>query len=139
MVYNFIGGIIIEKSIHQNRVAVAESCGINRIMAKAKLLQNLSWGKRLRPTCNCRAQFVTRISKYLSGAKMRLECRDREGGHLTYTSEGETNSPGNDELKVKGDHEEVCEVAHEGGHLTFTWKVRPTTSRFVRLHVKAAT
>ncbi|OMO93010.1 Pollen Ole e 1 allergen/extensin [Corchorus capsularis] len=61
---------------------------------------------------NCRAQFVTKISKYISGAKVRLECRDREGGHLTYKSEGETDSTGTYELKVEGDHEEeVCEVA----------------------------
>ncbi|XVE51459.1 hypothetical protein DITRI_Ditri02bG0042500 [Diplodiscus trichospermus] len=61
---------------------------------------------------NCRAQFVTRISKYMAGAKVRLECRDREGGTLTYSVDGETDASGTYHIKVEGDHEEeVCEVA----------------------------
>ncbi|XP_022720406.1 olee1-like protein [Durio zibethinus] len=61
---------------------------------------------------NCRVQFVTRISKYMAGAKVRLECKDREGGQLTYAVDGETDASGSYHLKVEGDHEEeVCEVA----------------------------
>ncbi|XVF40344.1 hypothetical protein PTKIN_Ptkin01aG0105900 [Pterospermum kingtungense] len=61
---------------------------------------------------NCRAQFVTRISKYMEGAKVRLECRDHEGGKLTYTVDGVTDASGSYRIKVEGDHEEeVCEVS----------------------------
>ncbi|XWS19698.1 hypothetical protein CRYUN_Cryun31cG0038300 [Craigia yunnanensis] len=61
---------------------------------------------------NCRAQFVTRISKYMEGAKVRLECKDLEGGKLTYFVDGETDASGTYRLKVEGDHEEeICEVA----------------------------
>lgn len=47
----------------------------------------------------------------IAGAKVRMECRDREGGSVTYSIEGETNKDGNYKLPVEGDHEEeVCEV-----------------------------
>lgn len=59
----------------------------------------------------CRIQFVTKASTYIPGAKVRLECKNREGGHLTYRIEGETDKTGTYSLPVDGDHEEeVCEV-----------------------------
>ncbi|KAF5742341.1 Olee1-like protein [Tripterygium wilfordii] len=59
----------------------------------------------------CRAQFLTRVSKFMKGAKVRLECRNREGGDLTYSVEGETDANGGYRLTATGDHEEeVCEV-----------------------------
>ena len=43
---------------------------------------------------------------------MRLECKDLEGGKLTYAVDGETDASGSYHLKVEGIHEEeVCEVA----------------------------
>ncbi|EOY28007.1 hypothetical protein QUC31_012799 [Theobroma cacao] len=61
---------------------------------------------------NCRAQFVTKISKYMAGAQVRLECRDREGGDITYSVDGETDESGTYHIKVEGDHEEeICEVS----------------------------
>ncbi|XVF25650.1 hypothetical protein REPUB_Repub13aG0231600 [Reevesia pubescens] len=60
---------------------------------------------------NCRAQFETKISKYMEGAKVRLECKDRESGKLTFSVDGKTDATGTYRLKVEGDHEEeVCEV-----------------------------
>ncbi|KAJ9690686.1 hypothetical protein PVL29_013047 [Vitis rotundifolia] len=59
----------------------------------------------------CRIQFITKVSEYMPGAKVRLECRDREGGSLTYSIEGETDETGSYKLPVDGEHEEeVCEV-----------------------------
>ncbi|GAV89872.1 Pollen_Ole_e_I domain-containing protein [Cephalotus follicularis] len=59
----------------------------------------------------CRAQFITRASQYMKGAKVRLECRDREGGSLTFSVEGETDESGTYRLQVEGDHEEeICEI-----------------------------
>ncbi|XP_057949296.1 olee1-like protein [Malania oleifera] len=59
----------------------------------------------------CRAKFQTRASEPIKGSKVRLECRDREGGHLTYTVEGETDAKGMYHLEAEGNHEEeVCEV-----------------------------
>lgn len=47
----------------------------------------------------------------LAGAKVRLECRDREGGSLTYSIEGDTDAHGMYSLPVDGDREdEICEV-----------------------------
>ncbi|XP_034698616.1 olee1-like protein [Vitis riparia] len=59
----------------------------------------------------CRIQFITRVSEYVPGAKVRLECRDREGGSVTYSIDGETDETGSYRLPVEGEHEEeVCEV-----------------------------
>ncbi|XVF27501.1 hypothetical protein REPUB_Repub14bG0112800 [Reevesia pubescens] len=60
---------------------------------------------------NCRVQFVTKISKYMKGAKVRLECKDIESGKLTLGVDGETDESGTYRIKVDGDHEEeICEV-----------------------------
>jgi hypothetical protein len=46
-----------------------------------------------------------------AGAKVGLECKDREGGSLIYSSEAETDESGTYRLPVDGDHEEeICEV-----------------------------
>ncbi|KAI3908014.1 hypothetical protein MKW98_003659 [Papaver atlanticum] len=59
----------------------------------------------------CLAGFETRVSEYISGANVTLECRDREGGHLTYTGNGVTDETGGYTILVDGDHEEeVCQV-----------------------------
>ncbi|KAM7255096.1 hypothetical protein ACFE04_020337 [Oxalis oulophora] len=59
----------------------------------------------------CRAQFVTRVSPFMKGAKVRLECKDREGGSLTYSADAVTDDKGVYRLKVEGDHEEeLCEI-----------------------------
>ncbi|KAI3905693.1 hypothetical protein MKW92_039399 [Papaver armeniacum] len=59
----------------------------------------------------CRAAFETELTEYIDGAKVKLECHDIEGGHITYSLEGVTNSTGVYRLPVQGDHaEEICEV-----------------------------
>ncbi|CAK9151694.1 unnamed protein product [Ilex paraguariensis] len=67
----------------------------------------------------CRVQFETRISDNIpgnshdnnSGAKVRLECKNREHGKITYSVEGVTDANGQYSLLVEGDHEEeICEV-----------------------------
>ncbi|OVA10794.1 Pollen Ole e 1 allergen/extensin [Macleaya cordata] len=59
----------------------------------------------------CRAGFETEVTEPIKGAKVLLECRDREGGHLTFTADGETDEKGIYSIAVDGDHEEeVCEV-----------------------------
>ncbi|GLU22862.1 hypothetical protein SLE2022_389050 [Rubroshorea leprosula] len=59
----------------------------------------------------CRAQFVTRISDYMAGAKVRLECRDREGGTVKYSVDGQTDKLGTYVLTIDGEHEEeVCDI-----------------------------
>merc|ERR1712071_665537 len=43
---------------------------------------------------------------------VKLECRDREGGNLTYSTEAATNKTGTYSIPVDGDHEnEICDVA----------------------------
>lgn len=47
----------------------------------------------------------------VTGAKVRLECRDRETENVTYTVEGDTTEGGRYSLHIEGDHEdEVCET-----------------------------
>ncbi|CAK9148139.1 unnamed protein product [Ilex paraguariensis] len=59
----------------------------------------------------CRAQFMTRLSEFMPGAKVRLECRANEGGQLTYSIEGVTDKSGTYSLPVEGEHEEdICEI-----------------------------
>lgn len=42
---------------------------------------------------------------------MRLECREREGGKMTFNVDGETDHTGTYHLPVSGDHEEeICEI-----------------------------
>ncbi|KAL4627103.1 hypothetical protein ACB092_05G143500 [Castanea dentata] len=47
----------------------------------------------------CRIQFVTRVSEYMQGATVGIECRDREGGSITHSA-------------VEEEHEEdICAVS----------------------------
>ncbi|PRQ29149.1 putative pollen allergen Ole e 1 family [Rosa chinensis] len=60
---------------------------------------------------SCRIQFITRISELIQGAKVKLECKDRESGSITYSKEAETNEQGRYSIEVDSDHEEEdCEV-----------------------------
>ncbi|CAN8303976.1 unnamed protein product [Cochlearia groenlandica] len=60
---------------------------------------------------NCRVQFITRLSKFLEGAKVKLECKGRENQTVTLTKEAVTDKSGNYIMEVMGDHEEeVCEI-----------------------------
>ncbi|GAA0187325.1 hypothetical protein Leryth_022296 [Lithospermum erythrorhizon] len=60
----------------------------------------------------CRAQFVTRLSEKLPGAKVKLECREKQGDKVIYTSEGETDASGVYKLKANGEFEDdICEVS----------------------------
>lgn len=59
----------------------------------------------------CRVQFPTRISQYMEGVVVRLDCKNIENGTLTYTVQGETKEEGKYSLNVEGEHEnDVCEV-----------------------------
>ncbi|XP_010549400.1 PREDICTED: pollen-specific protein-like At4g18596 [Tarenaya hassleriana] len=59
----------------------------------------------------CRVQFITRLSKFLEGAKVKLECKNRVNQTVTLTKEAVTDKSGNYEMEVMGDHEEeVCEI-----------------------------
>ncbi|GAB2301209.1 hypothetical protein Dimus_035243 [Dionaea muscipula] len=60
----------------------------------------------------CRAEFVTRLTEFLEGAKVKLECRNISGqGDVTYTAEAVTDKQGRYSIPVDGDYEEnICEV-----------------------------
>ncbi|XP_058085429.1 pollen-specific protein C13-like [Magnolia sinica] len=60
----------------------------------------------------CLAGFETSATTYISGAKVRLECRERESGQLTYAIEGKTAQSGMYEIPVSDDRgNDICEVA----------------------------
>ncbi|KAG9444027.1 hypothetical protein H6P81_015367 [Aristolochia fimbriata] len=59
----------------------------------------------------CRAGFVTRISEYIEGAEVKIECHNRTTGILTANVGGRTDKTGSYFIQVKGDHQEdICEV-----------------------------
>ncbi|KAJ4821903.1 hypothetical protein Tsubulata_032191 [Turnera subulata] len=59
----------------------------------------------------CRVEFHTPLSEPLQGVNVRLDCRSRENGTLTYTEDGVTDPSGLYVLPVEGDHEEdICEI-----------------------------
>ena len=60
----------------------------------------------------CRVQFVTQLSRKLTGAAVRLECRSLETDAVTYSVEGLTGADGHYSLNVIGDHQkDKCEVS----------------------------
>ncbi|KAJ1426125.1 Allergen Ole e 1, conserved site [Sesbania bispinosa] len=59
----------------------------------------------------CRTQFLTRVSEFMPGATVMVECKENEGGNLTFSKEAVTDAEGSYKVEVDGDHEEeVCEV-----------------------------
>ncbi|CAN1150068.1 Olee1-like protein [Linum perenne] len=59
----------------------------------------------------CRTQFITRLSEFMKDAEVRLECKDREGGTVTFSETGMTDEHGVYHIPVTGDHEdEICEI-----------------------------
>ncbi|CAK9328164.1 unnamed protein product [Citrullus colocynthis] len=60
----------------------------------------------------CRVQFFTKVSKFLEGATVKLECKEIEGGSVTLSKEAVTDKTGTYSIEADGDHEEeVCEVS----------------------------
>ncbi|XP_062149197.1 protein DOWNSTREAM OF FLC-like [Alnus glutinosa] len=58
----------------------------------------------------CRCGFETSASTYISGARVRIECKDRKSLQVVYSVEGETNSDGTYEILVEDDHEDqMCQ------------------------------
>ncbi|KAF5763319.1 hypothetical protein HanXRQr2_Chr15g0678871 [Helianthus annuus] len=58
----------------------------------------------------CRAGFETSVTKYLAGAKVKVECRDRDSLNLRYTLEAVTDASGTYEMTVNSDHgDQKCE------------------------------
>nr|GMD84158.1 anther-specific protein LAT52-like [Ipomoea batatas] len=59
----------------------------------------------------CRVQFQTRISEYMAGVVVRLDCKNIDNETLTYSVQGETGPDGKYSLSVDGDHEnDMCDV-----------------------------
>ncbi|WOL08926.1 pollen-specific protein C13-like [Canna indica] len=59
----------------------------------------------------CRAGFETSASKYIEGAKVKLECKHFDSGAVEHTSEGVTDATGTYHIEVEHNHEEeICEV-----------------------------
>uniref|UniRef100_A0A5B7B648 Putative pollen-specific protein n=1 Tax=Davidia involucrata TaxID=16924 RepID=A0A5B7B648_DAVIN len=59
----------------------------------------------------CRAGFETSETPYIPGAKVRLECKDRNSQKLLYSVEGTTDSTGTYKIMVKEDHDDqLCDA-----------------------------
>ncbi|OIW00504.1 hypothetical protein TanjilG_24234 [Lupinus angustifolius] len=60
----------------------------------------------------CRTQFLTRVSEFMQGATVRVECKETEGSqNVTFSKEATTDAKGSYKVEVDGDHEEeTCEV-----------------------------
>ncbi|GAU30278.1 hypothetical protein TSUD_384990 [Trifolium subterraneum] len=58
----------------------------------------------------CRTQFITKLTEFMEGATVRVECKE-ENGTLTFTKDVVTGHGGNYKVEVDGDHEdEICQV-----------------------------
>ncbi|XP_059631411.1 pollen-specific protein C13-like [Cornus florida] len=59
----------------------------------------------------CRAGFETSATTYISGAKVRVECKNRRTQDLMYSTEGETDSTGTYKISIKEDHgDQLCDA-----------------------------
>ncbi|KAL4280707.1 hypothetical protein GQ457_03G024470 [Hibiscus cannabinus] len=60
----------------------------------------------------CRVEFETKLSESISGAVVKLECRNRTNGSYTYRSQDMTDGNGNYKIEVEGDYgDSDCDVA----------------------------
>ncbi|KAG9451597.1 hypothetical protein H6P81_011562 [Aristolochia fimbriata] len=58
----------------------------------------------------CRCGFETPYTKYMQGAKVRVECKDRDSMKLLYTADGVTDKDGTYKILVADDHQDqICE------------------------------
>ncbi|CAH1427809.1 unnamed protein product [Lactuca virosa] len=63
----------------------------------------------------CRCGFETSATKYLAGAKVRVECRDRNSMNLRYTMDAVTDATGTYHIEVGTDHgDQKCECTLVG-------------------------
>ncbi|XP_020238713.1 olee1-like protein [Cajanus cajan] len=60
----------------------------------------------------CRLQFLTKLSEFLEGATVRVECSQVDNSkNVTFSKEAITDASGTYRVEVDGDHEEdTCEV-----------------------------
>lgn len=60
----------------------------------------------------CRVQFLTKLSEFLEGATVRVECKQVDNfKNVTFSKEIVTDATGSYKVEVDGDHEEdLCEV-----------------------------
>ncbi|KAK4747475.1 hypothetical protein SAY87_014061 [Trapa incisa] len=59
----------------------------------------------------CRAGFETSASTFIAGAKVKVECRDRQTMKVLYTREASTDSTGTYVIPVNEDHEDqLCDA-----------------------------
>ncbi|GMY11319.1 protein DOWNSTREAM OF FLC-like [Fagus crenata] len=57
----------------------------------------------------CRCGFETSATTYIQGARVRIECKDRESLQLVYSIEGVTDSTGTYNILVEDDHQDqIC-------------------------------
>jgi len=58
----------------------------------------------------CQAGFETSATKYIAGARVRIECKDRDTLDLKYSVEGVTDSTGTYNIMVSEDHgDQMCD------------------------------
>ncbi|XP_043689065.1 pollen-specific protein C13-like [Telopea speciosissima] len=59
----------------------------------------------------CRCGFETPATTYIHGAKVRVQCKDRDSLQVVYNADGVTDSTGTYKITVLDDHEdELCET-----------------------------
>ncbi|XP_062097153.1 protein DOWNSTREAM OF FLC-like [Humulus lupulus] len=59
----------------------------------------------------CRAGYETSATTYISGAKVKIECKDRTSNKLVYSEEATTDKYGCYKLSIPEDHgDQVCDA-----------------------------
>ncbi|XP_050213254.1 pollen-specific protein C13-like [Mercurialis annua] len=60
---------------------------------------------------HCRAGFETQKTTYIAGARVRLECKNRQTMELVYSKEATTDSSGTYKIRVSEDHQDqICDT-----------------------------
>ncbi|XP_058096732.1 pollen-specific protein C13-like [Magnolia sinica] len=59
----------------------------------------------------CLAGFETSATTYIAGAQVRVQCRERESGRMTYSTDGVTDQSGTYLIPASDNHDnEICET-----------------------------
>ncbi|XP_042493201.1 pollen-specific protein C13-like [Macadamia integrifolia] len=86
-------------------------CVIPSLVSASRPVRNpfVVVGKVYCDTCRC--GFETSATTYLPGAKVRVQCKDRDSLQVVYNVDGVTDATGAYKITVPDDHEdELCET-----------------------------
>ncbi|KAL2504570.1 Pollen Ole e 1 allergen and extensin family protein [Abeliophyllum distichum] len=86
-------------------------CLLPAIASAARIMDNPLFVKGRVYCDTCRCGYETSVTKYIPGARVKLECRARDTLQVTYMVESVTDSTGSYNILVQDDRgDEVCDA-----------------------------